>query len=147
MIFGDIYGIPKDECEKRAQEIIDLLDMKKFADNRIGALSTGQTQRAGIARTLMHSPSVYIFDEPTLGLDILSSETIISFMKKERERGCTVLYSTHYMEEAEYLCDRINMIYNGNLIAEGSPAELKKNTKTDNLRDAFRACMKEAANE
>ena len=95
----------------------------------------------------MHSPSVYIFDEPTLGLDILSSETIISFMKKERERGCTVLYSTHYMEEAEYLCDRINMIYNGNLIAEGSPAELKKNTKTDNLRDAFRACMKEAANE
>lgn len=147
MIFGDIYGIPREECEKRAQEIIDLLDMKKFADNRIGALSTGQTQRAGIARTLMHSPSVYIFDEPTLGLDILSSETIISFMKKERERGCTVLYSTHYMEEAEYLCDRINMIYNGNLIAEGSPAELKKNTKTDNLRDAFRACMKEAANE
>lgn len=141
MIFADIYAIEKDAAEARAEEIIELLDMKSFADNRIGALSTGQTQRAGIARCLMHSPEVYIFDEPTLGLDILSSETIISFMKRERERGCTVLYSTHYMEEAEYLCDRINMIMSGHIIADGTPSELMDKTGTDNVRDAFRACM------
>ena len=81
--------------------------MESFIDNRIEKLSTGQTQRASIARCLVHDPQVYIFDEPTLGLDIISSAAIIDFMKGEREKGKTVLYSTHYMEEAEYLCDRI----------------------------------------
>ena len=106
-------------------------------DNRIEKLSTGQTQRASIARCLVHNPQVYIFDEPTLGLDILSSAAIIEFMKKEREKGKTILYSTHYMEEAEYLCDRIVMIHQGKIISEGTPAELKQQTGKDNLREVF----------
>ena len=90
-----------------------------------------------IARCLLHSPQVYIFDEPTLGLDIISSRAIIDFMKQEKAQGKTVLYSTHYMEEAEFLCDRIVMIYQGQVIAKGTPEELRAQTHTTNLRDTF----------
>ena len=139
---AEIYGMEKAAVEERVNEIISLMGMEAFADNRIEALSTGQTQRANIARCLVHSPQIYIFDEPTLGLDIISSETIIDFMKNERDKGRTVLYSTHYMEEAQYLCDRINMISGGRIIADGSPAELMAQTGTDNLRDTFKALNK-----
>ncbi len=140
-MFGNLYGMEKAVCEKRTDEIIELLDMEAFADNRIEKLSTGQTQRANIARCIVHNPDIYIFDEPTLGLDILSSESILSFMKKERERGKTVLYSTHYMEEAQYLCDRITMLHKGCVIAQGTPKELMERTDTNNLRDTFRALV------
>ena len=106
-MLGTIYGIPEQTVEERIRQISEVLSMDAFLDNRIEKLSTGQTQRASIARCLVHDPQVYIFDEPTLGLDIISSASIIDFMKRERDRGKTVLYSTHYMEEAEYLCDRI----------------------------------------
>lgn len=89
--------------------------MDEFIDNRIEKLSTGQKQRTSIARCLIHDPDIYIFDEPTLGLDIISSKAIIDFMKQEKQRGKSVLYSTHYMEEAEFLCDRIVMINKGKL--------------------------------
>ena len=85
----------------------------------------------------MHDPQVYIFDEPTLGLDILSSAAIIEFMKKERDRGKTILYSTHYMEEAEYLCDRIVMIHRGKIVSEGTPESLREQTGKENLREVF----------
>lgn len=148
-VLGDIYGLDKETCENRINEIFAVLDMESFGDNRIEKLSTGQTQRANIARCLIHNPEIYIFDEPTLGLDIISSEAIVSFMKKEKEKNKTVLYSTHYMEEAQYLCDRIVMMYHGKVIAMGTPAELMDRTGTDNLRDTFRSLIKEeeTANE
>ncbi len=136
-MLGVLYGMSEEETEKKISEICEVLSMENFMDNRIEKLSTGQTQRASIARCLVHNPQVYIFDEPTLGLDILSSAAIIEFMKKEREKGKTILYSTHYMEEAEYLCDRIIMIHQGKIISEGTPAELKQQTGKDNLRDVF----------
>lgn len=140
-VLGEIYGIEKEECEARITEIFKVLGMENFGDNRIEKLSTGQTQRANIARCLIHNPEVYIFDEPTLGLDIISSEAIVSFMKKEKEKGKTVLYSTHYMEEAQYLCDRIVMLHQGKVIATGTPGELMAQTVTDNLRDTFRSLI------
>lgn len=136
-MLGDIYEINPEDVQKRIAEIIDLMDMAEFADNRIEHLSTGQTQRVSIARCLLHSPDTYIFDEPTLGLDILSSRSIIEFMKREREQGKSVLYSTHYMEEAEFLCDRIIMIHKGRIIAQGTPEALRTRTSTSNLRDTF----------
>lgn len=140
-LFGELYGFTREEMEKRIQEICGLLQMESFIDNRIEKLSTGQKQRTSIARCLVHNPDIYIFDEPTLGLDIISSRAIIDFMKQEKARGKSVLYSTHYMEEAEFLCDRIIMIDKGKMIAEGTPGELKKATGTDNLRDTFFAYM------
>lgn len=137
MMLGDIYDMSAENTKKRVEEITEVLNLSGFIDNRIERLSTGQTQRISIARCLVHSPKYYIFDEPTLGLDIISSKSIIEFMKREREAGKSVLYSTHYMEEAEFLCDRIIMIHNGKVIAAGTPQELREQTETTNLRDTF----------
>ena len=127
----------KENIEKSIEEISEIMNMGEFIDNRIENLSTGQTQRTSIARCLIHSPQIYIFDEPTLGLDVISSKSIIDFMKREKERGKTVLYSTHYMEEAETLCDRIIMIHRGSVIAYGTSQELKEKYEANNLRDLF----------
>ena len=140
-MLGTVYGMSKEDTAQKIEEISEVLSMGNFIDNRIEKLSTGQTQRASISRCLVHDPQVYIFDEPTLGLDILSSAAIIEFMKKEREKGKTILYSTHYMEEAEYLCDRIIMIHHGKIISEGTPASLKGQTGKENLRDVFSELM------
>ncbi len=140
-IMGEIYGMPKEKTGDRIEEIIKLLKLEGFIDNRIEKLSTGQTQRAAISRCLIHDPQIYIFDEPTLGLDIISSSAIVEFMKSEKEKGKAVLYSTHYMEEAEYICDRIIMINKGKIIKEGSLDELKKEVGNKNLRDIFSALM------
>ena len=140
-LFGELYGFSREEVEKKIQQTNEVLDLDEFIDNRVEKLSTGQKQRTSIARCLVHDPDIYIFDEPTLGLDIISSKAIIDFMKQEKKRGKSVLYSTHYMEEAEFLCDRIVMINKGHVIAEGAPDELKKTTGTGNLRDTFFALI------
>lgn len=140
-VFGQLYGFSKERIEERINLVEDVLQMEGFMDNRIEKLSTGQKQRTSIARCLIHDPDVYIFDEPTLGLDVISSKAIIDFMKEEKKRGKCVLYSTHYMEEADALCDRILMMNEGKVIAEGTPKELRIQTNTDNLRDTFFAYM------
>ena len=137
-IAGNIYGLPENVSQARIEEIAQILSLEDFIDNRIEKLSTGQTQRASISRCLIHSPKLYIFDEPTLGLDIVSSSAIVDFMRAEKERGKAVLYSTHYMEEAELLCDRILMLAHGRVIAEGTLPEIYAQTETTNLRDAFK---------
>ena len=140
-ILADVYGLSKEEANKRIEFIENVLEMQSFMDNRIERLSTGQTQRSNIARCLIHTPDIYIFDEPTLGLDVISADAIVNFMKSEKENGKTVLYSTHYMEEAQYLCDHIFMIYKGHEIAYGTPKELMEATGTQNLRDTFKSLI------
>lgn len=144
-LFASLYDFTKEEMEERISEVNSLLQMESFIDNRIEKLSTGQKQRTSIARCLIHNPDIYIFDEPTLGLDIISSKAIIDFMKQEKTKGKSVLYSTHYMEEAEFLCDRIIMLDKGKVIASGTPEELKTATGTTNLRDTFFAYMEGGA--
>ncbi len=136
-VMGSIYGMTKSEIRERIDYISDVLGLDAFIDNRIEKLSTGQTQRASISRCLIHNPDIYIFDEPTLGLDIVSSNSIIQFMKNERAKGKTVLYSTHYMEEAEILCDRIIMMNNGRIIKTGTVKALQNDTDGRNLREVF----------
>ncbi|MBQ9233895.1 MAG: ABC transporter ATP-binding protein [Lachnospiraceae bacterium] len=134
---GRLYGMEDEDIKNRISMISAVLNMDSFIDNRIEKLSTGQTQRASISRCIIHNPKLYIFDEPTLGLDILSSNAIVNFMLKEKEAGKAVLYSTHYMEEAEKLCDRIIIINKGKVAAEGTVDELKNLGGSDNLRDVF----------
>ena len=136
-IFGKIYGIPKNKLNERIEEVSNLLNLKEFENNRIGNLSTGQTQRVNIARCFIHDPKYYILDEATSGLDVMSSQIIIDFIKKEKENGKTIIYSTHYMEEAENICDRVIIIDHGKSIIEDTPKNIIKTTKTNNLRDAF----------
>lgn len=136
-MLGNIYGIEKREIAARSQRIFETLQMEEFADSRIGRLSTGQTQRASLARCFIHDPDIFVLDEPTLGLDILSSQTIIDMMRRERENGKCVLYSTHYMEEAQYLCDRIIMLNHGRVLISAPTQEVLQESKKANLREAF----------
>ena len=137
----EIYDVPSSEIDTRIKEISKILNMNSFLYNRIEKLSTGQTQRVNIARCLVHNPKYYILDEATSGLDIITSQIILNFIKSEKEKGKTILYSTHYMEEAENICDMIIMINKGKIIATGTPEQIKKDTKTTNLRDAFFALV------
>lgn len=138
---AEIYDVPNNEIDSRIKEISKILNMDSFLYNRIEKLSTGQTQRVNIARCLVHNPKYYILDEATSGLDIITSQIILNFIKREKEKGKTILYSTHYMEEAENICDMIIMINKGKIIATGTPEQIKKETKTTNLRDAFFALV------
>lgn len=143
----DIYGVKKDIAEKRIKEVSKKLEMESFLYNRIGNLSTGQMQRVNIARCLVHDPKYYILDEATSGLDIISSQVILDFIKQEKKRGKIILYSTHYMEEAENICDHVIMMNKGEVIKKGTPEQIKKETKTTNLRDAFFSILGGKKNE
>ena len=132
-----LYDVDMNDVDDRINEISNMLSMNDFLYNRIEKLSTGQTQRVNIARCLIHNPKYYILDEATSGLDILSSQIILDFIKREKEKGKIIIYSTHYMEEAENICNRVYMINNGVVVKEGTPLEIKNETNTTNLRDAF----------
>lgn len=137
----DFYGVKRKTAERRIADIAKTLKMESFLYDKIEKLSTGQVQRVNIARCLVHDPKYYIFDEATSGLDIISSQIILDFIKSERDRGKTILYSTHYMEEAENICDKVILIHKGNIIKEGTPQKILKETNTGNLRDAFFALI------
>lgn len=141
--FGRLYNMADTRIAARTEELIALLDMADFVDRRCDGLSTGQTQRVSIARVMLHEPAVLILDEPTLGLDIMTSRSILNFIRDARAAGHSVIFSTHHMTEAEQLCDRIGMIYGGEILALGSKEELYLRTRTHNLQDAFLALAPE----
>lgn len=134
---GEMYDLDNATIETRIDEISKKLNLTDFLHSRIENLSTGQTQRVNIARCLIHNPKYYILDEATTGLDIISSQIILNFIKEEKKKGKTILYSTHYMEEAENICDKVILINKGKVIETGTPKEILSKTKTTNLRDAF----------
>ena len=131
------YGMDKSIVDKRINEVIKRFDMESFKNQRIGNLSTGQVQRVGVSRCVLHDPHYYILDEATSGLDIISSQVILDFIKEEKEKNKCIIYSTHYMEEAENICDRVVLINHGKIIAIGTPKEIEEETKTTNIREAF----------
>ncbi|MBQ8193066.1 MAG: ATP-binding cassette domain-containing protein [Bacilli bacterium] len=134
---GEYYNMSNKLIEENIEKLTLKFNMKSFLHQRIESLSTGQTQRVAIARCLIHDPKYYILDEPTSGLDIISSRAILDMIKEEKKNNKCILYSTHYMEEAENICDRVILINKGKIIAEGTPKEINKMTNTNNLRDAF----------
>ena len=109
-----------------------------FFDRRCEALSTGERQRLSIARAVLHDPAVLVLDEPTAGLDVLASRFLRDFVRAERDRGKAVVFSTHYLAEAELLCDRIGLLHRGRLLAEGTPAALRATAgDAPSLEEAF----------
>lgn len=134
---GEYYDMDKILVKQRIEELTKKFGMEGFLHQRIENLSTGQTQKVAIARCLIHNPKYYILDEPTSGLDIISSKVILDMIKEEKKNNKCILYSTHYMEEAENICDTVILINKGEIIIEGTPDDIKKKTNTDNLRDAF----------
>lgn len=134
---GEYYGMNKKDITSKIKELNKKFNMEEFLYQNIGSLSTGQTQRVSIARCLVHNPKYYILDEPTSGLDIISSKVILDTIKEEKQNNKSILYSTHYMEEADTICDRVLLINKGQIITIGTPKEIKEKTNTNNLRDAF----------
>src|SRR5271155_1526468 len=115
--FGRLNGLDEPTLKKRLDAIFDRLDMNSFRDRRCDKLSTGMKQKTSIARTLVHDPPIMIFDEPTLGLDIMTARTITAFIRECRDAGKTVIFSTHVMSEVEKLCDSIAIIHGGRILA------------------------------
>jgi len=135
--FGRLNGLDSATLKKRIDEIFDRLDMNDFRDRRCDKLSTGMKQKTSIARTLVHDPPVMIFDEPTLGLDIMTARTIIEFIRECRDRGKTVIFSTHVMREVEKLCDIVGIIQGGRLLAEGTLEQLRQRHGENDLEEVF----------
>jgi sodium transport system ATP-binding protein len=135
--FGRLHGLDETILRQRIDAIFERLEMNDFRDRRCDTLSTGMKQKVSIARTLVHDPSVMIFDEPTVGLDVMAARTIIAFIRECRDRGKTVIFSTHVMSEVEKLCDRIGIIHNGRLLTEGTLADLRQRFGKQNLEDIF----------
>ncbi|MFI7317027.1 ABC transporter ATP-binding protein [Streptomyces venezuelae] len=122
--FGRLYLSDKRELERRVREVLGLTDLTTRADDRVETLSGGMRRRLNIGAALVHSPSLLILDEPTVGVDPQARHAIMSSVHRFGREGMAVLYTTHYMEEAERLCDRIGIMDRGRLIAEGTTREL-----------------------
>jgi len=135
--FGRLNGLDETTLSKRVQELFNRLDMNEFRDRRCDKLSTGMKQKTSIARTLVHDPPVMIFDEPTLGLDIMTARSIINFIRECRDRGKTVIFSTHVMSEVEKLCDVVGIIQSGKLLTEGTLPELRNRYNERDLEEIF----------
>ena len=135
--FGQLFGLDSATIGRRTNELFKALDMDEFRDRRCAKLSTGMKQKVSIARTLIHDPPVMIFDEPTNGLDVMAARSITDFIRQCRDRGKTVIFSTHVMTEAEKLCDRIGIIHAGRMRAEGSLEQLRQNYGKDSLEEIF----------
>jgi sodium transport system ATP-binding protein len=135
--FGQLNGLTDAVVRTRIKQLADELEMQEFLDRRCESFSTGMKQKTSIARTLIHDPAVMIFDEPTLGLDVMAARTIVRFVRDCRARGKTVIYSTHVMSEVEKLCDVVGIIHGGRLLAEGTLAGLRTQFGEQDVEEVF----------
>ncbi len=135
--FGRLHGVSGDVLPGRIRDLFSTLGMGEFENRRCDKLSSGLKQKVSIARTLIHDPPVMIFDEPTLGLDVMTARAIVQFIRECREKGKTVILSTHIMSEAAKLCDRIGIIDRGRLLVDGTLAELQTRYGLADLEDIF----------
>jgi len=142
--FGRLHGMQPARLEARRQELFALFGMQDFADLRCDKLSTGMKQKVSIVRTVLHDPEVMIFDEPTAGLDVLTSRTIVGFVKDCRARGKCVIFSTHIMDEVEQLCDHVGVIHAGRMLACEPLAALRARAPGGRVSDAFVALVEGA---
>jgi len=135
--FGRLNGMTDAAIKARIKQLSAELDMDEFLDRRCDKFSTGMKQKTSIARTLIHDPAVMVFDEPTLGLDVMTARAIVKFVRDCRDRGKTVIYSTHIMSEVEKLCDTVGIIHGGRLVAEGTLPELRARFGEQDMEEVF----------
>ena len=139
--FANLYLIEKSEREKRIDEILTLVELTDAADRLAETYSKGMIQRLQIARGLINDPEILFMDEPTVGLDPLGAHMLRDIIRKLRDDGKTVLLTTHYLPEAEELCDRMVILNHGEIVARGTPAEIKGDAAS--LEEAYIALIKE----
>jgi sodium transport system ATP-binding protein len=135
--FAQLQGVPADQGARRREELIDVLEMRDFADRHAEGYSQGQRVKTAIARALIHNPQNVLLDEPTNGLDVMATRRMRQFMRDLRAAGRCVLFSSHIMQEVAQLCDRIVVIAKGRVVADESPDALRLQTGESNLEEAF----------
>ena len=135
------FGIPKRERRERARELLDTFSLSAKKDDRTRTLSGGMKRRLVLARALMHRPRLLILDEPTAGVDVELRLELWHYVQRINQEGTTILLTTHYIEEAEQLCDRIAFINEGKIVGEGTSEALSHLYEVDNLEDAYLALV------
>jgi ABC-2 type transport system ATP-binding protein len=136
-LHGRLYHLSKGLRKQRIKQVLELVELSDKARIQVKKYSGGMKRRLEIARGLMHRPKVLFLDEPTLGLDPQTRRKIWDFIMKLRKAGTTIILTTHYMEEADYLCDRVAIIDHGKIMALDTPKNLKKKNKSKTLEDVF----------
>jgi len=135
--YGRLQGLANGEIESRIDTLAGVLDMAEFIDRRTDGFSQGQRVKVAIARALIHDPRTILLDEPTNGLDVMTTRNLREFLLRLKNEGRCVVLSTHIMQEVAALCDRIVIIASGRIAAEGSASELIRRAGVENLEDAF----------
>lgn len=135
--YANLYGISGKKYIKKRDSLFDLLEINKFKGRRIGKLSTGMKQKVSIARTLIHDPEVVIFDEPTVGLDVITSRSIIKLIRDCRDEGKTVIFSTHIMGEVNMLSDDLAVLNRGKIVFNATFNEFKAGMRSATIEDEF----------
>jgi sodium transport system ATP-binding protein len=135
--FGRLYGMEKDQLRERMEQLFDRLQMQNIRDLLGSKMSTGMKQKVSIARSIVHDPPVLIFDEATNGLDVLVARALLDTVAELRDQGKCIVFSTHIMSEAERLCDRVAIMHEGNILAEGTIDQLRDKYGEADLEDLF----------
>jgi sodium transport system ATP-binding protein len=139
--FGRLYGLTEERLRERMETVFTSLQMNDFRDTLGAKMSTGMRQKVSIARAIVHDPPVLIFDEPTVGLDVLVARAVQHNIEKLRELGKCILFSTHIMREVERLCDRVAIVNRGKVLACGTLTELRERYGQQDLEELFFALV------
>ena len=139
--FAKLNGMSDLEADQAVNKITSELEMSDYIDRPVGKYSRGMKQKVSLARSIIHQPDVMLFDEPSTGLDVLSSKLIHDFILKCKKDNKAIVFSSHNMYETEKLCDRIIIIHKGKIVASGTIEQLKKDYQKDSLEDLFIKCI------
>ncbi len=135
--FGELHGMAKGEIRERSDALLKRLGLEAIADRRVAGFSQGERTKVALARALVHGPRNVILDEPTNGLDVMSTRAMRGLIRGLKQDGCCVVFSSHIMQEVSALCDRIVVIAQGTVMADGTPDDLREQTGKPDLEDAF----------
>ncbi|MBU8900257.1 ATP-binding cassette domain-containing protein [Corallococcus sp. M34] len=135
--YGELHGLRGAALDARVAELVELLDMKDIADRRAEGFSQGERVKVALARALVHGPRNVLLDEPTNGLDVMSTRAVRALLRRLKAQGCCVVFSSHVMQEVAALCDRIVVVARGRVVADGTADALRAHTGKDSLEEAF----------
>lgn len=135
--FAKLNGLSQEETDKSIEELVEDFKMQEYIDRRVGKFSRGMKQRVAISRSIVHKPTVMLFDEPTVGLDVSATKIVHDFILKCKAENRAIIFSSHSMQEVERLCDRIVLIHRGKIVEDGSKEELKEKYSSEDMEEIF----------
>ena len=141
--FAKLNGLSQEETDNNMQELVKAFNLEGYLNRRTGGFSRGMKQKTSFARSIIHNPQVMLFDEPTAGLDILASDEVVNFIKQCKQKGKTIILSSHDMLEVDELCDRIAIINKGRILIQGTLEEVKNKTNSQSTKEAFIKLIKQ----